>query len=151
MTRTTTKKMAKMMISPEDVERMRSMVLTIRELRIINLMRDYEAIRERSFGTSIPPVEDISVIILSKREMVRASAGMDGIGICCAGFAGKLTVPRIIAIADDIDSVTTRLTLLHEMAHLKVNIKYRRLMGHGKIWIAEMHRLVRAGEMDDWF
>jgi hypothetical protein len=140
-----------MKLSPDDIERLRKMVPTIRELRTIDILRDYRAIRARAFGKSIPPAEDIAIMLLSKREMSRMSGAEDPLGGCLSGFAGKLLTPFVITIFEELGEIETRTTLLHEMGHLKVNIKHGRNMHHGKLWIAEMHRLVRIGEMDAWF
>ena len=147
----TTKMMKKNPISHSEKHRLREMVPTLDELRLLDIRRDYRAIRARAFGNSIPPIEEVSVILLPKREMIRATGAEDSMGFTCAGLVGGKRVPFVIGIENDLGVVITRMTLIHEMAHLKVNLKYDRLMGHGKIWIAEMHRLVRIGEMDAWF
>lgn len=124
---------------------------TVKELRLIDLMRDYSAIRKRSFGKTIPPIEKVALIFAPNDEMARIGGGDEASGACCSGIIRCRTVPYVIAINENCGEVEARTTLVHEMAHLKVNIKHGRTMGHGKYWKKEMHRLVGLGELDDWF
>ena len=74
--------------------------------------------------------------------------GTDGFNAC--GKHHGTPVPQTLSLADDLDVNQTRLTLLHEMAHMKVNLKFGRAMGEGKNWNKEMHRLMRLGAFDGW-
>jgi hypothetical protein len=124
---------------------------TIPELRLIDLMRDYRAIRKGYFGTTIPAVEDVMIRFLSKKEISRFVGKDEILGACLAGKYEKCPFPYVIAICDDLNVNETRMTLLHEMAHMKVDIKFSRARGHGKHWQAEMKRLARAGAFENWW
>jgi hypothetical protein len=56
----------------------------------------------------------------------------------------------VILLADDLNEIAERVALVHEMAHFKVNWQWKRRMGHGRHFKAEMRRLVSIGELDDW-
>lgn len=131
-------------LPPDEVVRIRKMVPTIRELRIIDLMRDYRAIRKRYFGKSIPEVESvaISLVLGSVLENIY-DEGCLGLNINHDAY--------VILIAEQSSVNETRMTLLHEMAHIKVEIKWNRSMGHGKYWQAEMKRLARRGAFEAWW
>ncbi len=135
-----------------EVERLKDMVPTIAELRIIDLMRDYNVLRKRHFGKTIPPVEEISIRFLPRNEMDRLgrSTGRDIDGYCSCGVYQGAPIPQTLALADDLDVIQTRHSLIHEMAHLKVNLKAGRAMGEGKHWKKEIRRLVAAGAYDGW-
>jgi hypothetical protein len=135
-----------------EVERIRAMVPTIAELRVIDLMRDYRVLRKRHFGNSIPPIEEIFVRFLPRREMDRQSGNTDGntVGFCSCGNHHGTPVPQTLSIADDLDIFGIRHSLLHEMAHLKINLKFGRAMGEGKHWQREIRRLAAAGAYDGW-
>ena len=151
-TKTATKrKRTKSKLSDHEIERIREMIPTIDELRIIDIRRDYRAIRKARFGNSIPAVEHVLIALMPRIEMKRMSGEKDVEGACLSGFAGKLLTPYVIALADDLKVSDQRITLLHEMAHLKVNIKFGRSMGHGKQWKKEMRRLAAAGAFDDYW
>lgn len=126
------------------------MIPTKRELRIIDLMRDYRAIRKRSFGKSIPLVEDVAFILLSKSEMLRLSGDERNHGCSLSGVLEGIPLPFIIGLCEDDGEIVQRTTLVHEMAHFKVNLKFGRDMQHGKNFDAEMRRIVRIGELDGW-
>ena len=123
---------------------------TKRELRIIELMRDYRAIRNRSFGKSIPPVENVAFILLSKSEMLRLTGEEGNHGCSLSVVIKGVQLPFIVGLAEDDGEIVQRTTLVHEMAHFKVNLKFGRDMRHGKNFNAEMRRLVRIGELDGW-
>lgn len=135
-----------------EVERIREMVPTVAELRIIDLMRDYRALRNRYFGNTIPPVEEVILRFLPRTEMQRLARAeeADVDGLCMWGVYLGSPVPKIILLADDLRVNETRLTLLHEMAHMKVDIKHRRQMKHGKTFQKELDRLRVARAYDGW-
>ena len=54
-----------------------------------------------------------------------------------------------IVVSEDCDSALRGSTILHEMAHIKVDLKFGREMGHGKHWQNEMKRLARLGAFRD--
>ena len=139
-------------LPPSEVERMKSMVPTVEELRIIDLMRDYRAIRKAHFGTSIPPVEVVLLRFLSRKEMNRLTRCEDGEtdGLCLWGEYLGSPVPRTILLADDLRINEIRIALLHEMGHMKVDIKHGRRMRHGKVFQKELNRLRLAGAYDGW-
>lgn len=66
-------KMSSFKLPPSEAERLREMVPTIAELRIIDLMRDYEAIRKRRYGNTIPPVEEVAIKFVPRKELNRLS------------------------------------------------------------------------------
>jgi hypothetical protein len=133
--------------TPEEVERIRSMTLTIRELMVIDLMRDYRAIRKRAFGNSIPPAEAVGFCVVPEKLMTKTCCG-EAFEFCYVPkdykFSGTIGMCECNSIEE------TRQSLLHAMAHLKINFKFKRDMGHGKYFKAEMRRLVAVGELDDW-
>lgn len=135
-----------------EVERLKAMVPTVNELRIIDLMRDYRAVRKAYFGNSIPPVEEILIRFLPAYELARFCPDHDPNteGACLAGKYGNDLFPYVLVLADDLNVRDTRYTLLHEMAHMKVNKKFGRKMGEGKCWKKEMRRLMAAGALDGW-
>ena len=133
-----------------EVQRMKKMVPTVDELRIIDLMRDYRVIRKAYFGNTIPVVEDVFIRFLSQKEIGRFTGEGGTLGACSAGVPGKYS-PHVLAIADDLSVNETRITLLHEMAHLKVDLNFPRARGHGKHWLAEMKRLARIGAFERWW
>lgn len=134
-----------------EIERIRQVTPTVDELRIIDLRRDYRAVRNGYFGKSIPPVEDVLLAFLSAKEMKRIGAGREAAGSCLAGFIKDRTAPYAIVIQDDLSCHEIRITLLHEMAHLKVNIEFGQSMGHGNNWKREMRRLAASGAFDEWW
>ena len=140
-------------LPPDEVARIKEMAPTVDELRIIDVMRDYRAIRNARFGKTIPPVELVFIRFIPRREMERFCSAEDGmtIGACLAGRHLGSPMPYVIALAEDANVLESRFTLLHEMAHLKVNIKFQRNMGHGRYWKREMRRLAAVGAMDDWW
>jgi hypothetical protein len=138
-------------LQKEEVERIKEMVPTIAELRIIDLMRDYRAVRNKYFGTSIPPVDEVLLRFLPRKEMNRLGGADDIAGVCCHGEYAGAAAAKVILLADDLHICETRITLLHEMAHMKVNTKCGRQMKHGETWKKEMRRLAAAGAFDDWW
>ena len=117
-------------------------------------MRDYRAIRNRYFKKSIPPVEEMILQFLPREEIARLSGFDDKEtdGLCSFGkFSRSIPCPKSILLADDLKTNETRTTLLHEMAHLKVDTKFDRAMGHGKHFQAEMKRLARLGAFENWW
>jgi hypothetical protein len=146
------KKNSAFKLQASEVERIREMVPTVDELRIIDLMRDYRSIRKNYFGNSIPPTEEILIRFLPRNEMGRLSGSKDRDtdGYCSCGKHHGTPVPQTLSLVDDLDVNQTRITLLHEMAHMKVNTKFGRAMKHGKNFKKELRRLMAAGAFDDW-
>lgn len=140
-------------LPPDEAERIREMVPTIAELRDIDLQRDYRAIRKRRYGNTIPPVEEIIIKFIPRKELARLSGFNDDDtdAFCSCGKHKGTPVPQAILLADDLREDDTRMRLLHEMAHIKVNLKFGRSMGHGIHWQKEMQRLAVAGEMAAWW
>ena len=137
-----------------EIERLKDMVPTIAELRIIDLMRDYRAIRNAYFGETIPPTEEVLLRFLPRDEIARLSGfdDKDTDGLCSFGkFSKSISCPKSILLADDLRVSETRITLLHEMAHMKVDTKFGRPMGHGENWKKEMRRLAEAKAFDNWW
>ena len=69
------------------------MVPTLPELRLIDLMRDYRAIRKHYFGNTIPPVEDVLIGFLSQKEICRFVGKDETVGACLAGKYGAELFP----------------------------------------------------------
>lgn len=134
-----------------EIERIKSMVPTIAELRLIDLMRDYRAIRKAYYGRTIPPVEEVVFKFLPRKELKRLVNTNDDVDAVC-GFGMHRGTPTLkaIALAEDLTVEETRLRLLHETAHMKVNLKFGRMMGEGKHFKKEQRRLVAAGAYDGW-
>jgi hypothetical protein len=139
-------------LSKLEIDRLKGMTPTIDELRVVDLMRDYRAVRKAYFGSSIPPVEEVLIRFLPAYELARFCPGHDPDteGACLAGKYGKDLFPYVLVLANDLNVRDTRFTLLHEMAHMKVNKKFGRKMGEGKHWKKEMRRLMAAGALDGW-
>lgn len=137
----------------DEVDRLKEMVPTVDELRIIDLMRDYRAIRKRRYGNTIPPIEEIAIKFVPRKELTRLSGfdDNDTDAFCSCGKHRGTPVPQTILLADDLREDDVRMRLLHEIAHIHVNLKFSRSMGHGKNWQKEMQRLAAAGEMAAWW
>jgi hypothetical protein len=131
-----------MALLTEDKEALLKLKLTIGERRRVRALRDYTAIKKKYFGNTIPDVSCISVVFVPE-TIIEKQCGKEGCLGCFLGRAGD--VLAIIAIEEDSSDCVYLMTLAHEMAHLKVNGKYRRDMRHGKYWQAEMKRLARLG------
>lgn len=116
------------------------MQLTLDELELINIRRDYRILRKQYFPKDhLPPVERVAILF----------AGIDALG---ASIDDVLRFQLgVIIIQKGIGSTRTRWTLLHEMAHLAVNIRHKRSMGHGRLWQREMMRLARLGAFDNYW
>jgi hypothetical protein len=138
-------------VSWEESQRLKKMVPTVDELRIIDLMRDYRVLRNRHFGNTIPPVEEVLLRFLPRHEITRLGGFDDVAGVCCFGEHAGFAAAKAILLADDLHVCETRITLLHEMAHMKVNTKAGCNLSHGKIWKKEMRRLAAVGAFDDWW
>ena len=147
------KKSSGLKLPASEVERIREMVPTIAELRDIDLQRDYRSIRKRRYGNTIPPAEEIVIKFISRKELTRLSGFDDDYtdAFCSCGKHKGTPVPQAILLAGDLREDDVRMRLLHEMGHIKVNLKFGRSMGHGKHWQKEMQRLAVAGEMDAWW
>ena len=137
----------------DEVKRLKEMQPYISELRLIDLMRDYRGIRNYYFGNSIPPTEEVLLRFLPRDEIARLSGfdDKDTDGLCSFGMSLGCPCPKSILLADDLRTAETRITLLHEMAHMKVDVKYGRHMGHGKKWQNEMKRLAKLGALEAWW
>lgn len=146
----TKRKRTKSKLPDHEIERIREVTPTINELRIIDVRRDYRVLRDRHFQNSIPPVEEILIGFLPRKEMKRLGNGDEVCGACLPGFIKKLICPYVIVLADDGSVEENRHNLLHEMAHMRVNIKYKRRMGHGETFKREQRRLMAAGAYDGW-
>ena len=135
-----------------EVERIKAMVPTIAELRPIDLMRDYRAIRKAYYGKTIPPVEEVVFKFLPRHELKRLvnAADEDVDALCAFGMHRGIPTLKAIVLAEDLNTEETRLRLLHEIAHMRVNLKFGRMMGEGKYWKNEMRRLMRLGAFDGW-
>lgn len=97
----------------------------------------------------MPEAENVFILFV-KRERFKAFVGDTEcpygcyIGDGCEFFG-------TILLADDMDEVQNHMTLIHEMAHMAVDSKFKRSMFHGKHWKAEMRRLAAEGAFDyDW-
>jgi hypothetical protein len=137
-------------LDADDKQRLSEMRPTLRELLLIDVRRDYEAIRKGYFGKSIPTVDEVAIVMLPQA----AIGSILKAGYNCEGFSISSKVKRtacaVICISEDGDDTDTRHTLIHEMAHLKVDGQWKRNMGHGKVFQKEIKRLVAAGAYDGW-
>ena len=126
--------------------------VTIIESKGIMLTREYDVIRTRYFGKTIPPVGEVLIGFLSRREIARLCRDEDEEtdGLCSFGMYRGTPCPKAILLADDLSETDEAITLRHEMAHMKVNLRFKRLMGEGKHWKKEIRRLVAAGAYDGW-
>lgn len=124
-------------------KRLREMRPTLDELLLIDLRRDYAVFRKRWFGNSIPPVEEVILGLANRKQMSMAS-GRECLGFCIPGSSKESEMPVIVINKTGPDCERAN-TLLHEMAHVKVERKFGRDMWHGTHWQAEMKRLARIG------
>ena len=148
----TTTKTSSFKLPASEVERIKKMVPTIAELRNIDLRRDYCSVRNNYYGNTLPPADEVRIAFLPRSEISRLSGYDDNEtdGLCSFGTFRGLPVPKTILLPDDLKVNETRVSLLHETAHMKVNLKFRRSMGHGKYWQQEMNRLMLIGAFDGW-
>lgn len=139
-------------LSPSEAGRIREMVPTLAELRNIDLKRDYCSIRKNYYGSTIPPADEVLIAFLPREEISRLSGYDDNEtdGLCSFGTFRGLPIPKAILLPDDLKVNETRVSLLHETAHMKVNLKFGRNMGHGEYWKQEMNRLMLVGAFDGW-
>ena len=141
-------------LSPSEAIRLGKMRPTKSELMLIDLMRDYASLRRWLFANSIPPVEEVLLKFLPRNEIARLSGFDDNEtdGLCSFGkITASIPCPKSILLSDDLSVRETRMTLIHEMAHMKVDIEFQRPMGHGKKWQKEMKRLARLGAFENWW
>lgn len=124
-------------------KRLREMRPTLDELLLIDLRRDYAVFRKRWFGNSVPPVEEV-VLGLAFHAQMAEVRGKECFGFCISESSGGPYMP-VIVICKTGPEDERATTLLHEMAHVKVDRKFGRDMGHGTHWQAEMKRLARIG------
>lgn len=137
----------------EDIEAVRQMRLTLEELELIDVRRDYEALRKAYFKRiPMPKVEHIAILFVQPSVL----AGLAGTGSArdYLGFCVPNLSPHtgLLLLAKGQGKVQTRYSLIHEMCHVSAEIKYGpRSHGHGKLWQREMHRVTRAGALDNWW
>ena len=62
--------MALIELRKKDLKRIKGMHLTLRELRIIDLLRDYQVIRNRYFDDRVPEVVLVSVQIVPDKYLI---------------------------------------------------------------------------------
>lgn len=128
------------------------MKLTLEELELVDIRRDYKALRQAYFRSSrLPPVEHVAILFVESRVIAGIEDGDVSeayLGCCIDHLAPQA---GMILITRGIGRQQTRLTLLHEMAHIAVEIRHRRPMGHGAVWQREMLRLARAGAFANWW
>lgn len=141
--------MALIELRKKDLKRIKGMHLTLRELRIIDLLRDYQVIRNRYFDDRLPEVALVSVQIVPDKYLVLQDDEVPLAMICQFGYS--LSKPIIIQIRQDSKPCEVRMSLIHEMAHASVNCKWGRDMKHGKKWQDEMKRLAEVGAFEDWW
>lgn len=133
---------------PKEVARLKRLIRrpTLDELILIDMRRDYAHYRAKYFSNSIPPVDAMLFGVASVPTMARAS------GRGCYGFYVPSDTNDVgvmaIVVSKDCDSALRGTTMLHEMAHIKVDIKFGRHMGHGKHWNGEMKRLAKLGAFE---
>jgi hypothetical protein len=127
---------------------------TLAELSVIDIRRTYRALRKRYFAESeVLAVASVSILYAEKKRIGNMCESEDGCHGGCLPVcdADGVWMAAVIFLAKEDDEVQAHLTLLHEMAHMAVDIKWQRGMGHGKNWQAEMRRLAEAGAFDsDW-
>ena len=147
-----TKKTSSFKLTASEVERIKKMVPTIAELRNNDLRRDYRSVRNNYYGNTIPPENEVLIEFLPREEISRLSGYDDNEtdGLCSFGTFRGLPAPKAILLPDDLKVNETRVSLLHEMAHMKVNLKFGRSMGHGNNFNKEIRRLFLAGAYDGW-
>lgn len=127
-----------------------SIKLTNAELSAIDIRRQYEHFRKKYFKRSkLPPIEAVFVLYADPRRIRRFSRRAEGpvpVTHECRGFYMGGADPEfgLIVINAGMDWNEVRATLLHEMAHMSVEMNHNRDMGHGKIWQSEMKRLANA-------
>lgn len=129
--------------APEEVRRLRKLSPRLDELILIDMRRDYNVFRKAFFGNSVPPVEAI-MFGRTTCPIMKKATDRNCYGFYIRSPFDDLAMAAIV-VAEDSDFVTRGMTMLHEMAHLKVDFKMGREMGHGKYWQAEMTRLARLG------
>ena len=140
-----------MTLPPDEVIRIAKMIPSIREFRLIDIMRDYRAVRNNYFGNRIPPIENVIVSFFPDSEMTRIGEAEDTCGLCMWGRLKGIETPMVILLSESGSICETRIRLIHEMCHLSINLKHNRDMGHGKHWKAEMQRLAKLGSFDNWW
>lgn len=131
-----------MALLKEDKEALLKLRPTLTELRRIRGLRDYAAIRKKYFGSTIPDVSEVSILFVSGKRIGKTAKEDHLLG--CLRYAPDMLGANI-CIDEASPDATYLMTLVHEMAHLKVEGKWKRDMGHGKHWQAEMQRLARLG------
>jgi hypothetical protein len=125
--------------------------LTNEEFNAIHIRRQYEFFRKKFFKRSkLPPIEAMFVLYSSAdriRKFYKSSMPKGAEVRDCKGFYVGDVMPEfgLIVVEASMDWGEVCLTLLHEMAHMAVEVGHNRNMGHGKVWQAEMLRLARAG------
>jgi hypothetical protein len=150
--KTMTTRKSKFKLPSSEVERIKQIVPTIAELRNIDLKRDYCSVRNNYYGNKIPPADEVLIAFMPRSEIRRLSGYDDDEtdGLCSFGIFRGVPAPKAILLPDDLKVNETRTSLLHETAHMKVNLQFGRNMGHGKYWEKEMRRLMLIGAFDGW-
>ncbi len=111
------------------------------------LCRYYKAYNEVYFKNELPACETVF------RDLQKMSKGAIGhyTPVEYEIFRGGKWTPHRKTHRIEIDpkakymNVLWQSTLLHEMAHLSVGLKHKRVKSHGTIWQKEMLRLATAG------
>lgn len=117
------------------------------ELLLIDLRRWYSMFRKRYFGNSIPPVNFVVFGLVPGKVMTNVFNSRDCLGFAINGVAQNVAA-SVIVVSKESNWKERVITLLHEMAHLKIDQKFGRNMGHGKYWRLEMRRLAQIGAFD---
>jgi hypothetical protein len=154
-----TNKYSSLNLIRDDRERMDAIKPYITELRLIDLHRHYTVFKERYFGNTIPSTQHVAIVLIAEETMEELYGPAWELGECIGFCAHNLKLkfnegvdaPAIICLSRKLSSSITMLTLLHEMAHLKVERKWKRDMGHGKHWQNEMKRLAKLGAFDSYW
>lgn len=136
----------------DDIDRVREMKLTLEELELVDIRRDYKALRNAYFKDSkLPPVEHVAILFVDGKVICGVEGegeSNDYLGYCVDHLA---PYTAMILILRGCGRHQTRMTLLHEMAHIAVEIRYKRPMGHGPVWQREMLRLAKIGAFANWW
>lgn len=111
------------------------------------LQRYYAEYNRRYFGNSLPKCKTVWA------DLEKLSEGAVGHyrPVEYERFDGKrwhhYRTDHLIEIDPKLRSMNTiwQSTLLHEMAHLSVGLRHKKVVSHGKIWQQEMLRLATAG------
>jgi len=115
---------------------------TLVEFRLIDIRRQYSYYRKRFFGNRVPPIEFVAILFVSPKYMKQHF----GVSNKDYGFYVERDMEAFfIGLNDTQERFESYRTLLHEMAHISIDRKFKRVMGHGRHWKNEMKRLSNAG------